>query len=159
MPKIIEVQTRCPICHGEVARTCKCPRTDSVCENGHEWHTCTVHNVYVEGHSDHSTDTSSCTCGQDPVDYKDKARRMCLEDLNSSYVTVPAVEKLARILEKADQADAHDPQQFLKDFLAFVEMFEDHGQDIKEDRKNHKLLPTLMERLIERFCEQDEVAT
>ena len=54
---------KCPFCGGKVTGVCRCFRADSTCENGHKWHTCTVHHVQVQGHSDHSTNTSSCTCG------------------------------------------------------------------------------------------------
>ena len=52
----------CPICHQPPKVRCRCPRGDSTCENGHEWHTCMIHHVIVLGLSDHSTPTLSCTC-------------------------------------------------------------------------------------------------
>lgn len=52
----------CPTCNEESTLTCRCPRRDSCCKNGHTWHTCTVHHVLVIGGSDHGTNTFSCTC-------------------------------------------------------------------------------------------------
>lgn len=60
-----EVGNICPVCGKEAKLTCKCFRQDSVCEDGHEWHTCTIHHVKVLGKSDHSTNTMSCTCGKE----------------------------------------------------------------------------------------------
>ena len=73
MPEIIgpwkkwtgEGYAPCPICDSEVVGSCRCPRSDSECENGHSFHICVKHQVYVRGQSDHSTDTFSCTCGKD----------------------------------------------------------------------------------------------
>jgi len=52
----------CPECNGTSVCSCRCFRRDSTCKNGHNWHTCTVHHVKVQGHSNHGTDTFSCTC-------------------------------------------------------------------------------------------------
>ena len=104
MPNIIgDVQTGCPVCGEAIIRTCKCFRADSVCKNGHEWHTCVVHKVYVEGHSDHSEMGNTCTCGQDPIDYFEKARKMIFAEFNGTGFTADAVQRLADILEKADK--------------------------------------------------------
>jgi hypothetical protein len=54
--------TDCPICGEKAISSCRCPRGDSTCENGHEWHRCTIHNSIVIGPSDHSLDTFTCTC-------------------------------------------------------------------------------------------------
>ena len=54
----------CPTCLEPAITTCRCFRQDSTCKNGHQWHTCTVHNMPVLGHSDHSIDTMTCTCGR-----------------------------------------------------------------------------------------------
>jgi len=35
----------CPVCGEKPKMNCKCPRGDSWCENGHSWHTCTIHLV------------------------------------------------------------------------------------------------------------------
>lgn len=43
----------CPVCGQRAVVSCKCPRIDCKCQNGHEWHTCTIHHVKVEGQSDH----------------------------------------------------------------------------------------------------------
>ena len=128
MPNILgsAVGTTCPICDAEITARCKCPRSDSFCPNGHQWHTCTVHKVYVEGHSDHSTDTFTCTCGdgehhgdgdndahadcdgKSVVDYEVRARKMLIEEFDamSAAESPLAVVKLAILLEKADRADA-----------------------------------------------------
>lgn len=55
-------ENRCPECGEEAETTCRCPRRDSVCKNGHEWHTCFVHKVIVVGQSDHRKSITSCTC-------------------------------------------------------------------------------------------------
>lgn len=52
----------CPICNERAVLSCKCPRADSKCKNGHEWHICTVHGKVVLGRSDHSLATFTCTC-------------------------------------------------------------------------------------------------
>lgn len=176
MPNILgsATGTTCPICRMngasvEITARCKCPRSDSFCSNGHKWHTCTVHKVYVEGHSDHSTDTFTCTCGGDGgkfadpetyelefygdgdgdnvdcdgpvVDYEERARRMLFDDFGSPAFTPLAVVRLAILLEKADRADAKEPRQLLEDFLAFV----------AEDRVKYKLMPASDEELIQKF--------
>jgi len=67
---------KCPIC-GELAQgSCRCPRGDSSCKNGHEWHTCTIHKKIVLGPSDHSTDTFSCTCLKEEEE-KQKTEELC----------------------------------------------------------------------------------
>ena len=53
----------CPVCEKPRKSSCKCPRGDSKCENGHTWHVCTVHQKIVLGSSDHSLPTNTCTCG------------------------------------------------------------------------------------------------
>ena len=53
---------KCPVCSEEATYNCRCPRMDSGCKNGHEWHRCVIHEVIVLGHSDHSISTFSCTC-------------------------------------------------------------------------------------------------
>ena len=52
----------CRICGRISFGRCKCPRGDRTCPNGHSWHFCTVHGRFVDGPSDHSTDTFSCSC-------------------------------------------------------------------------------------------------
>jgi len=55
----------CPICGGEVMGTCRCMRGDSECENGHSFHVCVKHQMYVHGESDHSLSMDVCTCGKE----------------------------------------------------------------------------------------------
>jgi hypothetical protein len=56
---------KCPVC-GEMALSrCKCPRADSRCKFGHQWHTCAKHNKIVLGLSNHSIPTFDCTCGEE----------------------------------------------------------------------------------------------
>lgn len=57
-----EYSNNCPMCGGIATRTCKCPRGEKTCVNGHTWHRCTVHNVVVEGRSDHTRNIDECTC-------------------------------------------------------------------------------------------------
>jgi hypothetical protein len=52
----------CPVCGKPPASTCKCPRADSTCECGTQWHTCGFHKKIVLGHSDHSKNSDECTC-------------------------------------------------------------------------------------------------
>lgn len=58
-----EAFSLCPTCGEKRTTTCRCPRSDSKCPNGHQWHLCTIHKKVVLGGSDHSTDTFTCTCG------------------------------------------------------------------------------------------------
>lgn len=54
----------CPVCETPAVVNCKCPRLDSRCANGHEWHYCPVHHDKVNlGMSDHAK--SECTCNED----------------------------------------------------------------------------------------------
>ena len=53
----------CPTCGEKSVGTCRCPRSDSYCSKGHNWHMCVIHRRVVLGKSDHSLDTNTCTCG------------------------------------------------------------------------------------------------
>jgi hypothetical protein len=53
---------KCPYCGAEVFVRCRCPRADSLCTNGHEWHTCLAHDRTVAGPADHAADTFVCSC-------------------------------------------------------------------------------------------------
>lgn len=53
---------KCPVCGEEAIESCRCPKLDSVCKNGHEWHTCLKHQKIVIGSSDHSRPTFECSC-------------------------------------------------------------------------------------------------
>jgi len=55
----------CPICDGEVTGRARNFQADSECENGHLFHTCVKHKVYVRGKSGPSSDSLGCTCGKD----------------------------------------------------------------------------------------------
>jgi len=57
-----EAYALCPTCGEKSKMTCRCPRSDSMCPNGHHWHLCTVHKKVDLGKSDHCTDTFTCTC-------------------------------------------------------------------------------------------------
>jgi hypothetical protein len=57
----------CPICEEPAVTSCRCFRRDSMCKNKHQWHTCVVHRVKVKGHSDHSINTFTCTCGSGKI--------------------------------------------------------------------------------------------
>lgn len=50
----------CPVCEGKVTETCRCFRSDSICENGHKWHFCLQHKNAVIGETSH--DLNSCSC-------------------------------------------------------------------------------------------------
>lgn len=52
----------CPVCGEKPVIWAKCMRVNSRCENGHKWHTCTVHRKLVIGESDPLIDMSLCTC-------------------------------------------------------------------------------------------------
>lgn len=56
---------KCPICGGWAIATCRCPRSDSMCNNAHQWHTCLKHQKIVLGESDHSRPTLECTCKEE----------------------------------------------------------------------------------------------
>ena len=57
----------CPICEGKIIRRCKCPRLDSICENGHQLHYSHYHEEYHLGLSDHSTGTFDENCCNDKI--------------------------------------------------------------------------------------------
>ncbi len=58
----------CPRCRGCKIRRCRCLNADSSCETcGYEWHTCPVHQLLIEGPSDHSG--SGCQCPPEPHDF------------------------------------------------------------------------------------------
>lgn len=50
----------CPVCEAKVIQTCRCFRSDSICENGHKWHFCTQHKNQIIGESDHNR--GGCAC-------------------------------------------------------------------------------------------------
>jgi hypothetical protein len=50
----------CPVCESKVASTCRCSRSDSVCENGHKWYFCPTHKRAVIAEVRH--DESGCSC-------------------------------------------------------------------------------------------------
>lgn len=53
---------RCPVCDSPSEGSCRCPRSDSSCANGHEWHLCfPCHKIVLSG-SDHKLDITACTC-------------------------------------------------------------------------------------------------
>ena len=52
----------CPVCGEKAIAICKCFRADSNCKNGHNWHTCVIHNKIVIGESDHKIPIDRCTC-------------------------------------------------------------------------------------------------
>jgi hypothetical protein len=52
----------CPVCGAGAKACCKCPLADTVCQNGHHWHRCLVHDVVVVGEADHAIDTMTCRC-------------------------------------------------------------------------------------------------
>lgn len=54
----------CPICEQPGRNTCRCPRGDTACENGHHWHRCEVHRQVVIGESDHAKSGCSCPAAQ-----------------------------------------------------------------------------------------------
>lgn len=55
----------CPICGEDATYSCKCPKLDSICRNGHEWHICLVHNKKVLGPYNHISSTMKCSCYKD----------------------------------------------------------------------------------------------
>lgn len=59
--------SKCPVCGKEAMVRCRCPRCDSRCESGHEWHVCLEHDRIVLGASDHSKDTFACSCLREVV--------------------------------------------------------------------------------------------
>lgn len=52
----------CPVCGGYSKLTCRCLLRDSLCENGHNWFYCPVHQKKIEGMSDHTVNISTCRC-------------------------------------------------------------------------------------------------
>jgi hypothetical protein len=62
MPDTVDTRDKCPVCGREYTMRCRCPRGDMVCEIGHEWHTCTVHNKVIVGPANHLISGDKCTC-------------------------------------------------------------------------------------------------
>jgi hypothetical protein len=62
----------CKICGGKIKLTCRCPRSDSTCENGHEYHWSPYHKEWHLGESNHTTDTFSPDCCVDKIKIEDK---------------------------------------------------------------------------------------
>lgn len=56
--------SNCPICEEPAQSSCRCFRSDSVCRNGHEWHTCLVHQKVSLGHAPHDIPSDVCTCNE-----------------------------------------------------------------------------------------------
>lgn len=52
----------CPTCGEQYISSCRCPKSDRFCPQGHHWHKCVKHNVIVVGQSDHSKPTFDCSC-------------------------------------------------------------------------------------------------
>jgi len=63
--KLQDVFDKCPTCDAEYVTSCRCPRSDRICKNGHHWHMCVKHQRIVIGQSDHGKDIMQCTCGID----------------------------------------------------------------------------------------------
>jgi hypothetical protein len=63
----------CPECGERAKMSCRCPRLDCECPNGHEWHTCVEHKVKVVGPSNHSEPKGMgwCTCPKEAPDGSD----------------------------------------------------------------------------------------
>ena len=57
----------CIVCGGRVIRRCKCPRGDSLCENGHEYHYDSSTQEYHEGVSDHNNHEKGGCCKEHKV--------------------------------------------------------------------------------------------
>lgn len=57
-----ERYNKCPYCGGKIVGGCRCMRNESTCENGHNFHWCSVHGKLVKGSADHSIPTNVCTC-------------------------------------------------------------------------------------------------
>jgi len=59
-----EAYDKCPVCKEKSVTTCRCPKADKTCPNGHHWHLCLAHGdpKLVIGESDHSKDTMACSC-------------------------------------------------------------------------------------------------
>lgn len=57
--------TICPVCGRPPVVQCRCPKSDSWCENEHKWHICLKHNKIVMGFSDHSKSTFDCSCPEE----------------------------------------------------------------------------------------------
>ena len=67
-PILDYVEDKCPICNGNISTRCRCLKGDSSCVNGHQFHRCLKHEVFVEGDSDHCRPTMECSCGRDKID-------------------------------------------------------------------------------------------
>lgn len=69
----------CPKCGAKIVRQCRCLRSDITCAEGHVFHRCSVHKVWVPGHSDHSLPGNQCTCGQGDRMFSDKDIKQCIQ--------------------------------------------------------------------------------
>ena len=54
-------EDKCPICGKRAILTF---RADSMCEDGHWWHICLIHDKVVKGGSDSNTPLEECTCNE-----------------------------------------------------------------------------------------------
>lgn len=72
---------KCKICGGKVKAVCKCPRSDSFCEAGHEYHWSPYYKAFHLGQSDHSTDTMGPDCCKDKIAFMPAESKTPIESL------------------------------------------------------------------------------
>lgn len=65
------MENLCPLCGGRAVLSCKCPRQDSKCANGHWWHYCIAEEhrepVKLIGQITHAQPTFACCCPAKPI--------------------------------------------------------------------------------------------
>lgn len=94
----------CPVCESKAEISCKCPRGDSECVNGHKYHYCLVHERRVTGDADHKIPDNICSCPPSRAEVKPQIWRC------ATCGTGPTMDADLRMVRFAI------PSQFDKDY-------------------------------------------
>lgn len=141
----------CPVCGSPAIVSCRCPKSNSECKNGHKWHYCLAHNPIkvVLGASDHSKATLACSCirwdKDNDFSYQDILSE--IEELDEIIAGLPEecvmakptyenkLEKMQK--EKEDHEKQYTPvfenqsvSLFESDSLKWLETLEGHTADM-----------------------------
>lgn len=94
----------CPICNSKIIASCRCPRQDRKCENGHETHYSLYHRKWHVGPSNHSEDLESEHCCDEKVSVDEVAlsERMLQEKFRKAkhFQLCLAVEDVYAVLNE-----------------------------------------------------------
>lgn len=114
----------CPICEGKVIGRARNFRADSVCKNGHSFHTCMQHKVYVRGQSDCSNGSLSCTCGKNGEqmslleDIENRAKEPIADEKPYSTEPIYAVYTTTTEWGKKGELVCHTTSKRVAEFMA-----------------------------------------